>query len=92
MLQKLTTKQADCLEHTARCRDRASAGTDRVDKAGWLQMAASWNLLANNYGLGDRLTDFLRSRKPREAKISPISTDDSISLYSTSGQMSCSRN
>jgi hypothetical protein len=76
MLQKLTTKQADCLEHAARCRDRASAAADPVDKAGWLQMAAGWDLLANTYGLGDRLTDFFRSREPREAKMSPISTHD----------------
>ena len=68
MLQKLTAKQADCLEHAARCRDRARAATDPVDKAGWLRAADGWDLLANSYGLGDRLTDYLQCRKPRERK------------------------
>jgi hypothetical protein len=66
MLQKLTAKQDDCLEHAAQCRDRARDATDSVDKATWLQMAASWDLLAHSYGLRDRLTDFLRGRKRRE--------------------------
>jgi hypothetical protein len=67
MLQKLTAKQADCIEHAAQCRDCARDATDPVDKASWLQMAASWDLLAHSYSLGDRLTDFLRGSK-REKK------------------------
>jgi hypothetical protein len=66
MLEKLTAKQADCLEHAARCRDRANAATNPADKESWLQVAEGWELLADSYGLADRLTDFLRSRKPRE--------------------------
>jgi hypothetical protein len=31
-------------------------------------MAVGWDLLANCYGLGDWLTDFLRSRKSARAK------------------------
>jgi hypothetical protein len=60
LLQKLTAKQADCREHAAQCRDRARDATDAVDKASWL------HLLAHSYGLGDRLTDFLRGSKRRE--------------------------
>jgi hypothetical protein len=66
LLQKLTAKRADCLEHAAQCRHRARDATDPVDKESWLQMAASWDLLAHSYGLGDRLTDFLRGSKRRE--------------------------
>jgi hypothetical protein len=68
MLQKLTAKQADCLEHALRCRERASSAIDPQDKAEWLQMADGWNLLANSYGLGDRLADFFRSSKPSGQK------------------------
>jgi hypothetical protein len=68
MLQKLTAKQADCLEHALRCRERAGAAADPQDKAEWLQMADGWDLLAKSYGLGDRLADFLRSSKPSEQK------------------------
>jgi hypothetical protein len=60
MLQKLTAKQADCLEHALRCREYANDATDPVDKADWLQMAAGWELLAQSYGLSFRLDDFLR--------------------------------
>jgi hypothetical protein len=50
------------------CRDRERATTDPVDKAGWPQVAAGWDLIARSYGLSDRLTDFLQNRKPREQK------------------------
>jgi hypothetical protein len=71
MLQQLTSKQADCLEHAARCRNRASAATDPVDKAGWLQMAAGWDLLANTYGLGERLSDFFAQQQAARSKNEP---------------------
>jgi hypothetical protein len=66
MLQKLTDEQVDSLEHAARCRERASAADDLVDKESWLQMAAGWEALADSYGLVQRLDAFVRSRKPRE--------------------------
>ena len=63
MLQKLTAKQTDCLEHALRCRERASAITDPVDKDSWLQLADGWERLAQSYGLNVRLDEYLASRK-----------------------------
>jgi hypothetical protein len=66
MLQRLTDEQVDCLEHAARCRERASTANGLLDKESWLQMAAGWEVLADSYGLGVCLDAFGRSRKPRE--------------------------
>jgi hypothetical protein len=37
-----------------------------VDKAGWLQMAAGWELLAQSYGQNVRLENFLLGRKRKD--------------------------
>jgi len=63
MLQKLTAKQTECLEHALLCREKANAAPDPGDKAGWLRMADGWELLAKSYGLSFRFDDFLRSKR-----------------------------
>jgi hypothetical protein len=63
MLQKLTEKQAECLEAAARCRARAEAASDLIDKRDFLEMAHHWETLAQSYGFSERLKDFIASRK-----------------------------
>jgi hypothetical protein len=63
MLQKLSEKQAECLEAAAWCRARANAASDPMAKLDFLEMAHHWELLAQSYGFNERLTDFIASRR-----------------------------
>jgi hypothetical protein len=64
VLQKLTEKQAECLEAAARCRARAEAMSDPTAKRDFLEMAQHWETLAQSYGFSERLKDFIASRRP----------------------------
>jgi hypothetical protein len=63
MLQRLTAKQSECLEHGALCREHAEAATDPIEKKHLLRMAEGWELLARSYGFSASLSDFIASRK-----------------------------
>jgi hypothetical protein len=63
MLQKLTEKQAECLEAAARCRARADAASDPEAKRDFLEMAEHWEMLAKSYGFTERLMDFIASHQ-----------------------------
>jgi hypothetical protein len=63
MLQKLTEKQAECLEAAARCRSRANATSDPAAKQDFMEMARHWETLAQSYGFSERLKDFIASRR-----------------------------
>jgi hypothetical protein len=63
MLQQLTAKQIECLEHAALCRERAKAATDPIDREHLLGMADRWEFLARSYGFSESLSDFIASRK-----------------------------
>jgi hypothetical protein len=63
MLQKLTEKQAECLEAAARCRARADAASDPTTKQDFLEMAQHWELLARSYGFTEQLVAFIASRR-----------------------------
>jgi hypothetical protein len=62
MLQKLTEKQAQCLDRAARCRARADAASDPEAKQDFLEMAHNWEVLARSYGFNERLKDFITNR------------------------------
>jgi hypothetical protein len=63
MLQKLTEKQAECLEAAARCRARAEATSDPIAKQDFLEMAHHWEVLARSYSFNEQLKDFIASRR-----------------------------
>jgi hypothetical protein len=63
MLQKLTEKQAECLEAAARCRARADAASDPRAKQDFLEVAHHWEVLARSYGFTEQLKDFIASRQ-----------------------------
>jgi hypothetical protein len=64
-LQKLTEKQAECLEAAARCRARADAASDPEIKRDFLEMAEHWEMLAKSHGFNERLKDFITNRPRR---------------------------
>jgi hypothetical protein len=59
MPQKLSPRQAECLESAARCVARAEAMTDPVGKREYLELAEGWLFLARNHALNDRIRDAL---------------------------------
>jgi hypothetical protein len=63
MLQKLTEKQAECLEAATRCRARAEAASDPNAKQDFLELARHWELLARSYGFTEQLMHFIASRR-----------------------------
>jgi hypothetical protein len=60
MPQKLTEKQAECLEAAARCRARADAASDRTAKRYFLAAAEHWEILARTYRSNESLNESLK--------------------------------
>jgi hypothetical protein len=66
MLQKLSQKQAECLEAADRCRERADAASDPTAKRYFLEAALHWETIArahrSNQDLYESLKEFFASR------------------------------
>jgi hypothetical protein len=60
MLQKLSEKQAECLEAAARCRARADAASDPTAKRYFLEAARHWEVLARSYRANESLNESLK--------------------------------
>jgi hypothetical protein len=58
-MQKLSPRQAECLESAARCVACAEAATDPIGKREYLELAEGWLFLARNHALNDRINDTL---------------------------------
>jgi hypothetical protein len=63
MLQQLTAKQRERLEHAALCRARTEAVSNPIDKNAFLQMADGWELFTRSYSYCERLSDFTARQK-----------------------------
>jgi len=59
MVQKLSPRQAECLESAARCVARAEVTTDPIRKKEYLELAEGWLFLARNHALNDKIKDSL---------------------------------
>jgi hypothetical protein len=59
MHQKLSPRQAECLEAAARCVARAEAASDSIGKREYLELAEGWLFLARNHALNDKINDSL---------------------------------
>jgi hypothetical protein len=58
VLERLA-KQAECLQSAARCRAHAEELWHPSVKADMLEMAATWETLAQSYACSDHFKDFL---------------------------------
>ena len=59
VLQNLSDKVADCLQHAAECRRRADATTDARARAEFLDMECRWLKLAESYQFTEHLSGWL---------------------------------
>jgi hypothetical protein len=59
MHQKLSPRQAECLQSAARCVARAEAATDPIGKREYLELAEGWLFLARNHAVNDQVNDAL---------------------------------
>ena len=71
MLQLPENYTADCLRHAAEAEFRAGKVVEKNLKAEYLQIAASWSLLAQRYEFAEAMERFLLDRA-NDARSEPL--------------------